>query len=57
MKVGLPVMGVSSGRVGSYLTGERALMRDGNSSPFPFVCVRFTGNSGVREYNAMYVFR
>ena len=45
MKVGLPVMGVSSGRVGSSLTGERALMRDGNL--FPFVCVCFTGNFGV----------
>ena len=30
MKVGLPVKGMSSGSVGSQLTGERALMGDGN---------------------------
>ena len=34
VKVGLPVKGVSSGRVGSWLTGERALRGDGNSFPF-----------------------
>ena len=55
VKVGLPVKGVSSGRVGSSLTGERALMRDENS--FPFVCVVFNGNFGVQKYSAMYVFR
>ena len=29
-------------------------MKDRNS--FPFVCVRFTGNFGVRKYSATYVF-
>ena len=36
--VGLPAKGVSDGS-GSWLTGERALMRDGNS--FPLVCMCF----------------
>ena len=30
VKVGLPVKGMSSGSVGSQLTGEQALMGDGN---------------------------
>ena len=40
VKVGLPVKGVISGSVGSYLTGERTLMGAGNSFPL-VVCVFF----------------
>ena len=47
VKVGLPVKGVSSGSVGSWLTGERTLMGDGNS--FPLVCAVVTGNFGVQK--------
>ena len=43
--------GVSNGSVGSWLTGEQALMGDGNS--FPLVCAVVTGDFGVQKYRAM----
>ena len=46
MLVGPPSEGVSNGGVGSWLTGERALMGDGK---FPLDCVCFSGSFGVRS--------
>ena len=48
--MGLPVKGVSSGRVGSWLT--RTSIK-GGWKLFSICCVVVTGNFGVQKYSAM----